>query len=294
MTGAAAAGGTGAVRLGPASDSPSREAVLSARRVSLYGTVSPFHPGEIEAQLLAGGGSPGGGIRDSMSAQHRAFFEALPFIVVGSVDAGWPVAAILAGTPGFVSAPDPRTLRVAASLDPSDPAQRSLVAGAPAGILGIQLATRRRNRANGVIASADSRGFVLHVRQSFGNCPQYIHPRDVRAAPDEPEGGVDISHRGGEPGFVRLSGSTLTVPDFSGNRYFNTLGNLVASPRAGLLFVDFARGDLLNLLGTVEIVWEGPEVDSFPGAERIWRLRVERAWRKRAAVPLRPTRLRSA
>jgi predicted pyridoxine 5'-phosphate oxidase superfamily flavin-nucleotide-binding protein len=300
---------------------------MSARRISVYETVSPFHPGEIEAQLLAGGGAPGGGIRDFMNAQHRAFFQALPFIVVGSVDAGWPVATILAGEPGFVSAPDPHTLRVKAALHRSDPAHRSLVAGAPAGILGIQLATRRRNRANGVIASVDSGGFVLDVQQSFGNCPQYIHPRDVQAASgpagvvetlpaldgeargtisgadtffvataartEEREGGVDVSHRGGETGFVRLTGSTLTVPDYSGNRYFNTLGNLVSNPRAALLFVDFARGDFLHLQGTVEIVWDGPEVAAFPDAERIWRFRVERAYRKRTAVPLRWTQLRS-
>ncbi|WP_239502378.1 pyridoxamine 5'-phosphate oxidase family protein, partial [Stenotrophomonas maltophilia] len=49
-------------------------------------------------------------------------------------------------------------------------------------------------------------------------------------------GGVDISHRGGRPGFVHVDGERLTIPDFSGNRYFNTLGNLLVEPRAALLF----------------------------------------------------------
>ena len=282
---------------------------------------SPFHPGELEAQARAGGGSAGGGIRDFVTAQQRAFFESLPFVAIGSVDGGWPAATLLAGNPGFVAATDPHTLRIVADLDVTDPGHRSLVAGAPAGVLGIELATRRRNRANGVIAASDAQGLVLDVRQSFGNCPQYIQTREVRSAParrksmeslaqldraaveaissadtffiasaarlDEAEGGVDISHRGGWPGFIGIDGSTLTIPDFRGNRYFNTLGNLVSNPRAALLFVDFEQGDLLHLRGTTEIVWDGPEVRGFEGAERLWRVHVDRAWRRRGALPLR-------
>jgi predicted pyridoxine 5'-phosphate oxidase superfamily flavin-nucleotide-binding protein len=283
-------------------------------------SASPFHPGELEAQARAGGGAAGGGIRNFMVEQHRTFFESLPFVVVATVDDGWPAAALLAGKPGFIAAPDPHTLRIATD----DPAQRTYVPGAPAGILGIDLATRRRNRANGIIASAEPGILVLDIRQSFGNCPQYIHMRDIQPAPrtpgpvrslprldadgraaisaadtffvasaariGEPEGGVDVSHRGGPRGFVRVEGQTLTIPDYRGNRYFNTLGNLVSNPRAALLFVDFERGDLLHLQGTTEIVWDGPELRSFLAAERLWRFRVERAWRERSALPLRWTR----
>ena len=37
------------------------------------------------------------------------------------------------------------------------------------------------------------------------------------------------------------------LPDFSGNQFFNTLGNLALEPRAGLLIPDFASGDLLQV-----------------------------------------------
>jgi predicted pyridoxine 5'-phosphate oxidase superfamily flavin-nucleotide-binding protein len=275
----------------------------------------PFHPGEIEAQICAGGGPAGSGIRSFLLEQQRTFFQALPYVLAGSADRGWPAATLFAGPPGFVSAPDPHTLEIAASLDPEDPAQRSIVPGSPAALLGIDLATRRRNRANGIVASASARGFTLDVQQGFGNCPQYIHVRDFKPLPGEwlgietlarldgdakegiaradtffvasaartgdARGGADISHRGGWPGFVRVEGDTLTIPDFSGNRYFNTLGNLVSNPRAALLFVDFARGGLLHLQGTTEIVWDGPEVRETKGAERLWRVRVERGWRRR-------------
>jgi len=100
--------------------------------------------------------------------------------------------------------------------------------------------------------------------------------------------GVDVSHRGGRPGFVRVdAGGVLTVPDFNGNRFFNTLGNLQAHPRAGLLFVDFDTGELLHLSATAEIVTGGPEVAAFEGAERLMRFHVTRALRRQAALPLR-------
>ena len=65
----------------------------------------------------------------------------------------------------------------------------------------------------------------------------------------------------------------LTIPDYSGNRFFNTLGNLAANPKAGLVFVDFATGTLLQMTGDTELVLDGPEIADFPGAERLWRLR---------------------
>jgi len=286
-------------------------------------SASPFHPGELEAQVRAGGNSAGGAIRELMTEQHRVFFESLPFVAVALRHNDWPVATILTGAPGFVSAPDPRTLRVQTHLDPFDPATHAVAKGAPVGLLGIDLRTRRRNRANGVIASASAGQFVLAVRQSFGNCPQYIHPRELRRVrPDaqpiehfdrlnaeardaishadtffvgtgsrtnEAAGGMDISHRGGRPGFVRIEGETLSIPDYKGNRYFNTLGNLLSEPRAALLFVDFAQGDLFHVQGTTEIVWDGPEVRAFRDAERLWRVYVERYWLKRGAIPLRRT-----
>jgi hypothetical protein len=55
----------------------------------------------------------------------------------------------------------------------------------------------------------------------------------------------------------------------------------VSEPRVALLFVDFARGDLLHVQGTAEIQWHGPEVSAHPGAERLWRVHVERTWRRR-------------
>lgn len=284
---------------------------------------NPFHEGEREAQRLADVRPSGAAIRDYMPDQHRAFFAQLPLLPVSTVDnTGMPVATILVGPPGFVVSPDPRHLLIAAHPAPDDPAAAHLVVGAPVGILGIDLSTRRRNRANGQLVAADETGLAVAITQSFGNCPQYIQARDLTSVPavarpaehlasidagarnlirgadtffvassagssGSVSARVDISHRGGRPGFVRVDHETLTIPDFRGNRYFNTLGNFALDPRAALLFVDFMHGDLLHLAGRVEVVWGGDEVRRFKGAERLWRLHVSHGWRRRDALPLR-------
>jgi ferredoxin-NADP reductase/predicted pyridoxine 5'-phosphate oxidase superfamily flavin-nucleotide-binding protein len=100
--------------------------------------------------------------------------------------------------------------------------------------------------------------------------------------------GADVSHRGGRPGFVKIEDDrTFLVPDFTGNFFFMTLGNLQLNPRAGVLFIDFDTGDLLTLTGTAEVVWAGDELKAFDGAERAWRFRMSAGWRLRDALPLR-------
>jgi predicted pyridoxine 5'-phosphate oxidase superfamily flavin-nucleotide-binding protein len=302
------------------------------------GEASPYHEGERAMQTRAGvreRAERAGRrmIRDFMPDQHRELFEKLPYIIVGSLDArDRPWASILVGRPGFIRTPDARSLEIAARPPAGDPLAANLARGAPVGLLGIELATRRRNRMNGTVIGADNAGFAVHVRQSFGNCPQYIQARThefmetpknearplhaesallspasadlVRAADtffiasaspgargSGPAEGVDVSHRGGKPGFVRVDtadGRTvLTAPDFSGNNAFNTFGNLAVNPRAGLLFVNFASGEGLLLTGRTEIIWDGPEVAAFAGAQRLSRFFPEEGVRIESAVPLR-------
>ncbi|MGQ0620552.1 MAG: pyridoxamine 5'-phosphate oxidase family protein [Panacagrimonas sp.] len=98
--------------------------------------------------------------------------------------------------------------------------------------------------------------------------------------------GADVSHRGGKPGFVRVDGAaTFTVPDFVGNYLFNTLGNLMLNPRAGLLFPDFETGERLYVAVSARVVWDGPEVEMFKGAQRLLRFEV-REVRRVADAPL--------
>lgn len=267
-------------------------------------------------------------VRDYMPDQHRNFFAQLPFLIAGGLDATLqPWASVLAGSPGFAHSPDAHHLRVDARPEFEDPLAAALRPGAPIGLLGIEPHTQRRNRMNGVVEQADVAGFSVEVRQSFGNCPKYIQAREpifVGPAHGSPRvthtdhldatarrmvssadtffiatahpgagdaaasHGVDVSHRGGKPGFVRVTGEgTLTVPDFTGNSFFATLGNIAVYPRAGLLFIDFETGDLLQLAVTADTIWDGPELASFEGAERLLRMEVVTAVYRPSALPLR-------
>ncbi|KAH8700929.1 putative oxidoreductase [Talaromyces proteolyticus] len=77
--------------------------------------------------------------------------------------------------------------------------------------------------------------------------------------------GTNPSHagmniRGGLPGFIRVDPSdarTVVIPDYSGNRFMSSLGNIVTTPVAGLTIVDFKTGDVLYLTGTAQI-FSGP------------------------------------
>lgn len=100
--------------------------------------------------------------------------------------------------------------------------------------------------------------------------------------------GTDVSHRGGRAGFIRIDDRhTITTPDFLGNFFFNTLGNLTVEPRAGLLFADFDTGDLLLATARAEIIWDGPEVESFAGAQRLVRFHLTQLLRLARALPFR-------
>lgn len=266
-------------------------------------------------------------LRTFLLDQHREFYSLLPFIVIGSVDRdGMTWATIRSGQPGFLHSPDPLTLDVNAVSDPDDPAEAGIIDGEPIGLVGVDLITRRRNRLNGTVIRSGNDRFSVSVAQSFGNCPRYIQNRQFSFVRDpaqprrsevlvsngldanarslitaadtlfvasyvelEGEGRqVDVSHRGGRPGFVRVDADGgLTIPDFNGNQFFNTLGNFMINPRAGLLFVDHKTGDMLQITGRVDVILDSAEIAAFEGAERLWRVMPEKVVLRKDALPLR-------
>ncbi len=266
-------------------------------------------------------------IRDHLLDQHSEFYRQLPFVVLGAVAPDGEVwATVRGGRPGFLATVDIHRLHIAVPRDPADPADRGMEHGQAIGLLGIDLGNRRRNRLNGTIdRDGAAQGFDLKVEHSFGNCPRYIQLRGLSVARDptipasdpplyldrfddraramiagadsffvasfvDREDGhrqVDVSHRGGKPGFVRQDDNVLTIPDFAGNLFFNTLGNFVLNPKAGLAFVDFATGDLLQLTGEAAVILEAPEIAAFQGAERLWRFTARRIVHRPGALPIR-------
>ncbi len=264
-------------------------------------------------------------VRDHMPEEHRDFFAQLPSFILGTVDAlGRPWASILAGSPGFLSTPDDHTLHIGACPVPGDPVADGLTPGAPVGGLGLEFHTRRRNRINGRLKALDGTSVTLAVDQTFGNCPQYIFSREAAFRPSRTPGpaqtlavldqnakdlidradtlfiatvapagedptvrGADVSHRGGKAGFVRVDADgILLIPDFIGNFHFNTIGNLVINPKAGVVIPDVQTGDLLSMTGEAVVVDDDPLVAAFRGAERLIRFKPEEIVRLPSALPL--------
>ena len=246
---------------------------------------------------------------------------------------GQPWATMLAGPPGFVHTPHARQMDIAIAPNAADPALSRLSPGAPVGVLGLEPPTRRRNRMNGVVAQFGDQGLSIAVVQSFGNCPKYIQAREpglrtavtppgpvqalgpaldaqalarvqqadtlfiASASAAQPGGaqseGVDVSHRGGEPGFVHAEptphGVVLRLPDYPGNQFFNTLGNLALHPLAGLLVVDYEDGGLLHIAARAELLWDGAARAPWPGAQRVLQLTVLQALWRPGVLPWRWT-----
>ena len=227
-------------------------------------------------------------IADRLSDGMRGFLERADTAAVGALgEDGAMWASLWCGTPGFLSgdaAGDRITfLAEQARLAAGDPVYRAVREHAPLGMLVIDFMTRRRLRINGVVHRADEMGLELDVQETFGNCNKYIQRRqrtdDVsmnstapevrrgRTLDDEqqvfiagidtafvaslhPARGVDVSHRGGEPGFIHVASEReLRIPDYPGNSMFQTLGNFEVDARAGLALIDFERARVLSLSG---------------------------------------------
>lgn len=79
-----------------------------------------------------------------------------------------------------------------------------------------------------------------------------------------------VSYKGGAPGFVRVTGpSELVFPNYDGNGMFMTLGNIAASERVGLLFIDFERPHRLRVHGTAKLTRDAAFLALYPGADRV-------------------------
>ena len=266
-----------------------------------------FHAGERQVQARVGveaeSHALGRGISQAIPAGAERFLEGQRIAVLAGVDGSGRVwASLVTGSPGFITAPDPRTLRLAASLPGGDPLEAGLGRDSALGVLVLDPERRRRLRINGRVTVAGGGVIEIRTDEVFGNCPKYIQARapgdltsepgvagDIRRGPaltpvqqlaidgadtffiaSVHEGtGTDASHRGGQPGFVRvLSDRRLRIPDYAGNNMFQTLGNIAADPRAGLLFLNFDTGTTLQLTGHARILWEPADYVELKGAER--------------------------
>ncbi|CAN9230477.1 unnamed protein product [Alternaria alternata] len=137
---------------------------------------------------------------------------------------------------------------------------------------------------------------VTKIEQSLGNRPKYLNQYEIRPAlvnarlvsqssslskegeelvarsdmfflSTTTEDDMDVNHRGGPAGFVRMiNSSTLVYPEYSGNRLYQSLGNLMLNPKIGIVFPDYGTGDVLYLTGTTEILAGADAAVLLPGS----------------------------
>ncbi len=283
----------------------------------------PYHSGELEAQRLAGVTSMaakiGRGVHGEFPPAAAAFLNQARLVVVSTTDdKGRPWASILTGEPGFVRTPNPFTAVISARPAAGDPLAEHLIPGHQIGLLAPDFATRRRMRLNGTIERGQPGEIVIRAEQVYGNCPKYIQRRVPVAEPGSgsstpalgtslnaaerkwvrqadtffiatanPGEGADASHRGGQPGFIHVKGDRLRWPDYSGNMMFNSIGNILSHPWAGIAIPDFANGGVLMLSGAATIDWSPSQAEVEAGAERVIQLDVDRVVELAGVLPFR-------
>lgn len=254
-------------------------------------------------------------ISSEIMGQAIPFIEQQTTVYLGSVDENGRLwASLLVGERGFVEVANERGVIIHEPLihsTDSDIFYQNITHHPQIGILFLEPEYRRRYRVNGPLRKEGDQ-LLLNVKEAFGNCPKYIQASNISLPKERnplaavtrngttlPEalqawvakadtfimatrsaaGKVDTSHRGGRPGFVEmLPDGRLRIPDYPGNSLFQTLGNIYENPNTGLLFVDFEKGETLQLSGKGELAFDqNSEADLSRSGEtgRFWLFETE-------------------
>jgi uncharacterized protein len=284
-----------------------------------------FHSGEIRVQTQAGVREEAqrlcNVISSTIKPSAQEFLHTQQLAIASTVDSQARIwASLLTGKPGFVEVLNTQIIQINSTPTQTDPLHQNLQANNNIGLLVIDLANRRRLRLNGK-AEVNKEKIKVQIQQVFFNCPKYIQTRHlektvidslekpetfIRDALSEInqlwitqadtffiasyhlESGADASHRGGLPGFVQVVNSNkLVFPDYSGNNMFQTFGNLIINPNAGLFFIDFEQGHTLQLTGKAKVIWDVERLSEFTGAQRIVEFDIEQVLEIRNACSLR-------
>jgi ferredoxin-NADP reductase len=165
----------------------------------------------------------------------------------------------------------------------------------------------------------------LRANEHMGNCPKYITVRDLRPTARTPrttalgvtlsspardvlqrastafiatrhsdsdprESDMGLNHRGGARGFLRYfedeHGAQLVLPDYSGNRFYQSLGNVETDPVMGIAVPDFETGALLQVTGRARNLFDEDASRIMPGATLVTRITIDEAFLTSGALDL--------
>ena len=277
-----------------------------------------YHSGEREAQRLAGeqdiADQREGMVLPAIPPRVYGWLGAQTLIAIATLNAtGRPWAYIVPVKAGALKADG-----TGLWIDHTIPASilTDLKTNTRIGLLAIDLVSRQRMRINGTATAVPS-GLHVAVQEAFFNCPKYITRRTalpstgadaiaqnegaaLRAehlqllsetdvlflATTHPDRGLDVSHRGGDPGFVQLlPDGRIRIPDYPGNSLFNSLGNLLVDNRIALAIPNLRTGTILQITGTATIQWHHEDgEDTTGGTRRVVDIMPE-AWRTDSGGP---------
>ena len=154
------------------------------------------------------------------------------------------------------------------------------------GFIGLAFQSRKRIRVNGKGKIINNK-LHLKIDEVYANCPKYIHDRKLVdeinfqdsfklyhyskfnkecktiientdtffLSSCHNERGVDVSHKGGQKGFLRVTSSNnLEFDDYPGNNMYNSLGNIYTNPNVNIIVVDFKENKILHISGEASTV----------------------------------------
>lgn len=283
-----------------------------------------YHDGEIAVQTRAGVRAEAEQLCSLIGAELKpsaiAFLQSQTLAISSTIAPGGSLwASLLTGDPGFIQVLDQQTIELNALAVSSDPMHQNIAHQSQIGLLVIDLANRKRLRVNGR-AALSATGLRVTVQQTFFNCPKYIQTRHLERSVEQvpaaiseqreqlsqrdrawiknadtffiatahTEQGCDVSHRGGNPGFIQvIDDQKIVFPDYAGNNMFQTFGNLSLNPNAGLLFIDFEQGHTLQLSGQATLIWDEERCQQFASAERVVEFAIEQILETCHATPFR-------
>ncbi|KAI9151844.1 hypothetical protein HJFPF1_09055 [Paramyrothecium foliicola] len=192
----------------------------------------------------------------------------------------------------------------------------------------INLTSRDRvklggNMVAGARTGADGVQVAMHVTESLGNCPKYINKKIIEPHPVNPKlisdqlplpaeavelvgradvlflsssnnEAMDTNIRGGAPGFMRViknteDGVELIFPEFSGNRYYQNVGNLKINPRVGVVIPDFTTSDALYVTGVASILVDDEASSLMARTKLAVKITVTAARYVKSSLPFRGT-----
>jgi len=249
-------------------------------------------------------------VRSSLHPRSIPFIEHQVLAFLGTEDSDGDIwLSLLVGERGFICVPSPQEIKfdlgkITSSRE--DIFFKNIAVKPTVGLLFHEAIKRSRYRAWGTVSEVD--GYLsFDIKMGYPSCPKHIQ-RETIEVPEvskgispqseigtslgalekewiagahtffittqTKKGDIESSHRGGDPGFIEiLDDETLRVPDYLGNSMYSTLGNIYENPKAALLFVDYEKGETLQLTGLAKLQFDqNSEADFYKSGEtgRFW------------------------